>query len=162
MRIVSLLPSASELICGIGLQDHLVGVSHECDYPAKILRLPRVTRPLIPATASSGEIDRVVRDRLSEHQALYSLDVASLRALQPDLIVTQALCDVCAVADSEVRAAVRDLDVKPQIVNLEPACLEDIFTCLHELGSMTDSDGPKSTSSSSGGAFKPYDDVRKA
>src|SRR5206468_5532692 len=98
MRIVSLLPSATEIICQLGLEEQLVGVTHECDYPASVRRLPKVTRTLIPTDVSSAEIDRLVRERLAGQAALYSLDTDMLERLAPDLIVTQALCDVCAVA----------------------------------------------------------------
>lgn len=105
MKIVSLLPSATEIICALGLGDQLVGVTHECDYPTFVRKLPKVTRTLIPTEASSSEIDRLVRERLQNRRALYELDLPILQALKPDLIVTQALCDVCAVAEDEVRAA---------------------------------------------------------
>ena len=105
MRIVSLLPSATEIIRALGLEDQLVGVTHECDFPESVRRLPKVTRTLIPTEAASGAIDRLVRERLRTERALYSLDLPVLEDLRPDLIVTQALCDVCAVAESEVRAA---------------------------------------------------------
>src|SRR6188474_3871745 len=99
MRIVSLLPSATEIICALGLEDQLVGVTHECDYPPSVRALPKVTHTLIPTEASSGEIDRLVRERLQTERALYTLDLPVLQELRPDLIVTQALCDVCAVAE---------------------------------------------------------------
>ena len=114
MRIVSLLPSATEIVCALGLRDQLVGVSHECDWPAEVKRLPRVTRTLIPHDASSADIDARVRDQLRTQQALYTLDMPLLESLRPDLIVTQALCDVCAVADDEVQAAARSLSTRPQ------------------------------------------------
>ena len=107
MRIVSLLPSATEIICELGLADDLVGVTHECDYPAFVKSLPKVTRTLIPYDASSSDIDSLVRERLKTQRALYSLDMPTLERLRPDLIVTQALCDVCAVAEAEVTAAMR-------------------------------------------------------
>ena len=94
MRIVSLLPSATEIVCLLGLQDQLVGVTHECDYPAGVHDLPKVTKTLIPHDASSREIDGLVRERLTGAKALYSLNMPVLEELKPDLIVTQALCDV--------------------------------------------------------------------
>src|SRR5580765_226356 len=102
MRIVSLLPSATEMICALGLEDRLVGVTHECDFPASVRGLPSVTRALIPCKATSAEIDRLVREQLRSSRALYTLDLPTLQGLRPDLIVTQALCDVCAVAEEEV------------------------------------------------------------
>lgn len=134
MRIVSLLPSATEIVCALGLQDHLVGVSHECDYPPGVDRLPRVTRPLIPHQATSREIDEVVRERLLDARALYSLDLPVLRGLKPDLLVTQALCDVCAVAEPEVSAAARSLPGNPQVLNLEPMSLADVMQTLLLVG----------------------------
>src|SRR5262249_62131146 len=97
----------TEIVCAVGGEAELVGVTHEGDVPPSAERLPRVTRPLIPAGAGSGEIDRLVRERRREQRALYTLDVPRLQALRPDLIVTQALCEVCAVAEDEVRAAPR-------------------------------------------------------
>ena len=134
MRIVSLLPSATEIVCQLGLEEQLVGVTHECDWPAGVRRLPKVTRSLIPAEATSREIDALVRERLRTERALYSLDMAVLAELRPDLIVTQALCDVCAVAEAEVRAAACALPSQPRVVNLEPTCLADVFGCLRLVG----------------------------
>lgn len=134
MRIVSLLPSATETICGLGLRDQLVGVSHECDYPADVSNLPKVTKTVIPHDASSVEIDTLVRKQLKTNAALYSLDMAVFQKLNPDLIVTQALCDVCAVADSEVQAAACSLPGNPKVINLEPACLADVMQCIREVG----------------------------
>jgi iron complex transport system substrate-binding protein len=134
MRIVSLLPSATEILCALGLEHCLVGVSHECDYPASVRRLPSVTRTLIPAEASSAEIDRLVRERLHADRALYSLDLAVLEALQPDLIVTQALCDVCAVAEAEVRSAACALARAPRVLNLEPQTVSELFASIREVG----------------------------
>ncbi len=102
LRIVSLLPSATEIVCALGLEDCLVGVSHECDYPPQVAAIPKVTRSLLSSAASSGEIDRLVREQLRSGRALYSLDASLLVALKPDLIVTQTLCSVCAVAAGEV------------------------------------------------------------
>jgi iron complex transport system substrate-binding protein len=130
MRIVSLLPSATEIVCALGLESSLVGVTHECDYPAAVAHLPKVTRTLIPHDAASADIDALVRERLKTQAALYTLDLPTLEALRPDLIVTQALCDVCAVAEAEVSAAACALPGQPRVVNLEPTCLDDVFTCL--------------------------------
>jgi iron complex transport system substrate-binding protein len=130
VRIVSLLPSATEIVCELGLGEQLVGVSHECDYPPYARSLPKLTRALIPPAASSREIDAMVRERLKARRALYSLEVPTLECLRPDLIVTQALCEVCAVADDEVKAAACRLPVSPKVVNLEPTCLSDVIECL--------------------------------
>ena len=137
MRIVSLLPSATETICALGLEDQLVGVTHECDYPRSVLDLPKVTRTLIPVEASSVEIDHRVRDRLETSRALYSLDMEALEELRPDLIVTQALCDVCAVAEEEVRAAACALPGRPDVINLEPMTLTEVFAAVRQVATAT-------------------------
>ncbi len=138
MRIVSLLPAATEIVCALGLEEQLVGVSHECDYPPSVRDLPKVTRSLIPASASSGEIDRLVRERLNTQSALYSLDLAVLEELGPDLIVTQALCDVCAVAQDEVQAAACALPQAPCVVNLEPQSLGEVLDAVRQVAVATD------------------------
>ncbi len=134
MRIVSLLPSATEIVCELGLGDQLIGVTHECDFPKFVRGLPKVTRTLIPHDASSHEIDALVRERLRTERALYSLDLPTLENLRPELIVTQALCDVCAVAESEVTAAACSLPGRPRVVNLEPSSLAEVFECLQLVG----------------------------
>jgi iron complex transport system substrate-binding protein len=131
VRIVSLLPSATEIVCQIGLGDALVGVTHECDHPPFVAGLPKVTRTLIPHDATSREIDGLVRERLQTQKALYTLDLPTLERLRPDLIVTQALCDVCAVAEAEVTAAACSLPTRPHVINLEPSSLGDVFDTLH-------------------------------
>lgn len=134
MKIVSLLPSATEIVCELGLGDQLVGVTHECDYPAFVKALPKVTRTLIPHDATSREIDGLVRERLQSQSALYSLDLPTLERLRPDLLVTQALCDVCAVSEDEVNAAACSLPGHPQVVNLEPMRLSEVFECIRLVG----------------------------
>jgi iron complex transport system substrate-binding protein len=133
VRIVSLLPSATEIVCALGLQDQLVGVSHECDYPAAVQRLPKVTSALVSSAASSGEIDRQVRERLQAAQSLYVLDVPLLVSLRPDLIVTQTLCNVCAVGEDAVRRAMRDLGGGAEVVTLEPQSLADVFASIEQV-----------------------------
>jgi iron complex transport system substrate-binding protein len=127
MRIVSLLPSATEIVCEVGLGDALVGVTHECDWPPFVKSLPKVTQTLIPSNASSRQIDQLVRERMSTGRALYTLDLAVLESLKPDLIVTQALCDVCAVAEEEVRQAACRLPGQPRVINLEPSTLAEVL-----------------------------------
>jgi iron complex transport system substrate-binding protein len=134
VRIVSLLPSATEVVCALGLGDDLVGVTHECDYPPFVAGLPKVTRTLIPHDAPSRDIDALVRERLKTQRALYSLDLPALEQLAPDLIVTQALCDVCAVAGAEVTAAACSLPGRPRVINLEPMSLEDVLDTLRAVG----------------------------
>ena len=134
MRIVSLLPSATEIVCVLGLGDELVGVTHECDHPPFVRELPKVTRTLIPHDASSGRIDALVREQLTTERALYHLDMDALTDLAPDLIVTQALCDVCAVAEAEVLEAACRLPGSPPVVNLEPMTLAEVFEAIGAVG----------------------------
>lgn len=121
------------MVCALGLQDQLVGVTHECDYPLFVRDLPKVTRTLIPIDASGGDIDRLVRDRVQDRRALYTLDISVLQGLQPDLIVTQALCDVCAVAEDEVTAAACALPGTPRVINLAPQSLADLFYAVRQV-----------------------------
>ena len=134
MRIVSLLPSATEIVCSLGLGDELVGVTHECDHPPFVRELPKITHTLIPHDASSGRIDALVREQLTAERALYHLDMDALMALAPDLIVTQALCDVCAVAEAEVLEAACRLPGSPPVVNLEPMTLAEVFEAIGAVG----------------------------
>jgi iron complex transport system substrate-binding protein len=134
MKIVSLLPSATEIVCALGLEDQLVGVTHECDYPPSVLALPKVTHTLIPHDATSHEIDALVRERLKTQLALYTLDMPMLERLKPDLMVTQTLCDVCAVAEAEVREAACRLPGSPRVLNLEPMSLQEVFDTLLLVG----------------------------
>ena len=129
------MPSATEIVCDLGLRKNLVGVSHECDFPRDVQDLPVVTSSVIPKDASSSDIDDSVRTHLATHTALYSLDVDLLTRLQPDLIVTQALCDVCAVSADDVNAAVTALAGVTEVVNLEPMCLNDVFETMSSVGS---------------------------
>ena len=135
MRIVSLLPSATEIVCALGLGDQLVGVTHECDYPQSVQSLPRVTRTLIPVDAASCEIDRLVSEQLKTTKALYQLDLPLLKELRPDVIVTQSLCDVCAVSPNEVQTALAQLSGAPRVVNLEPQSLDGLFEAIRQVAS---------------------------
>jgi iron complex transport system substrate-binding protein len=133
MKIVSLLPAATEIVCALGLEDQLVGVTHECDYPDAVRHLPKVTRSLIPGTHSSGEIDALVREHSAAQRPLYTLNTDLLRELQPDLIVTQSLCGVCAVADAEVQAAVCALPNAARIVSLSPETIWEVLDSVRHL-----------------------------
>lgn len=133
MNIVSLLPSATEMICLLGLRDQLVGVTHECDFPPGVGGLPKVTRTQIPALAKSGEIDRLVREQLQTQRSLYAIEIETLAALEPDLIVTQGLCDVCAVSEQDVHDAVATLPKRPEVINLHPQTLQQVFTSLAQI-----------------------------
>ena len=138
MRIVSLLPSATELVCGLGLRQQLVGVSHECDYPNSVIGLPVLTSSRIPEGLDSGSIDHLVTEQLKSDQALYDLNIDVLTSLRPDLIVTQALCDVCAVSGNDVARAVGSLPNNPKVINLEPNCLTDVLDTVELLAEMAD------------------------
>src|SRR5437762_6314791 len=109
MRIVSLLPSATEIVCALGAADELVGISHECDFPESIRGRPVLTRARIDAGASSRAIDAAVRAVVRDALSIYVVDDQRLAALEPDVIVTQDLCEVCAVSLDDVRAAVARL-----------------------------------------------------
>jgi iron complex transport system substrate-binding protein len=136
-RIVSLLPSATEIVCALGLGERLVGVTHECDFPQEARTKPRLTASALPASVSSAEIDRHVRKSLHEGSSLYSLDSELLERLEPDLIVTQELCAVCAVSYEIVARAARRLRGDPRIVSLEPSSLEDVFENVRFIGELT-------------------------
>jgi iron complex transport system substrate-binding protein len=130
MRIASLLPSATEIVCALGLADSLVGVSHECDYPPEAVRgLPRLTCSAIPAGPGvpSAAIDAAVAERLRRGAGLYDLDEALLAALQPDLVITQELCDVCAVSYEDVCRVAARLPGAPLVLSLQPADIAGIF-----------------------------------
>src|SRR5579883_2238000 len=105
MRIVSLLPSATEIVCALGLRDSLVGRSHECDYPGGVERLPALTAPRFDPEGASAEVDRRVKSILQEALSVYRVDADRLAALRPDVIVTQSQCEVCAVSENELNAA---------------------------------------------------------
>ncbi len=133
-RVCSLLPSATEIVFALGQSAQLVGVSHECDYPAQALELPHVTRSLIPAGLSGAEIDAAVTQNLNQSGSLYELDLALLEELQPDLILTQRLCDVCAVSFDRVQEAAENISSHPQLINLEPHSLQQILQNIVEVG----------------------------
>jgi iron complex transport system substrate-binding protein len=126
-RIVSLLPSATEMVCALGMRDSLVGVSHECDFPADVVGLPVMTRTTLRKLPRSADIDRDVRALVRDVLAVYELELDRLREAAPDVIVTQDLCDVCAVSYDDVCAAARELaNPDLRIVNLHPKRLADI------------------------------------
>jgi iron complex transport system substrate-binding protein len=127
-RIISLLPACTEIVCGLGAAKRLVGRSHECDYPPEIQELPVCTAAKLDATASSGEIDRQVKGLLQDAVSIYHVDTDKLRDLRPDLILTQAQCEVCAVSLPEVEETVGQWTGKrPQIISLSPSRLADIW-----------------------------------
>ena len=138
MRIVSLLPSATEILFGIGAGTNVVGVTHECDFPEAARQLPKLTSSALPDAGSSAEIDRHVRASVHSGSSLYHLDNELLEKLAPDLIVTQELCAVCAVSYEIVERAAKRLTGDPRVISLEPTSLEDVFANILYLGSLTD------------------------
>ncbi|RMH36932.1 MAG: cobalamin-binding protein [Nitrospirae bacterium] len=135
MRIVSFLPSATEIACALGLREQLVGITHECDYPETVRTLPVVVRSAIDIVDRTPEqIDHAVREALRQGQSLYVVDEALLRELEPDVILTQDLCQVCAPSGNEVGRVLAHLPRAPRIVWLRPQCLEDILCSILEVG----------------------------
>ena len=127
-RIVSLLPAATEIAAALGLMDQVVGVSHECDFPEQASQRPHITQcPVHHAGLTSGEVDEWVRREVRENGTIYTIDEPLLRKLQPGVILTQKLCDVCAVGYGTVAKLAQTLPGPPQVVNLEPTSLVDIF-----------------------------------
>ena len=139
MRICSLLPGATEIACALGLADEIIGVSHECDFPPAARGKPVMVRSRIdPSMIGSGEIDRRVGDLLRSKQSLYTLDEKLFRDSEPDLILTQGLCEVCALDYNNVVQAARSLPREPTIVSLDPHCLGDILNDVLRIGEATD------------------------
>ena len=137
-RIVSFLPSATEMACALGLGDQLVGITHECDYPPEVEGKPVVVRNVLPIDKmSQPEIDTAVTQRMRDGLSLYQVDEHLLQALAPDLILTQNLCQVCAPSGNEVSQLLKLLPQQPQILWLTPKSLDGIFDNLRELGHAT-------------------------
>jgi iron complex transport system substrate-binding protein len=137
-RIVSFLPSATEMACALGLADSIVGITHECDYPPEIKSKPVVVRNVLPLERmTQSEIDQAVAERIREGQSLYQIDEQLLRELAPDLILTQNLCQVCAPSGNEVSQVLKALPKAPQILWLTPQSLSEIFDNVLELGAAT-------------------------
>ena len=135
MKIVSLLPSSTEIVCKLGFRENLVGVSHECDYPVSVKELPILTIPRFSPINSSQEIDNSVQDLLKKGLSVYEVDTDLLKKLAPDLIITQAQCEACAVSLSDVNKAVYDwVGNKPDIVSLEPNYLDEVWSDFERVG----------------------------
>jgi len=133
MRIVSLLPSLTELICDLGRRDDLVGVTHECDFPPGVDALPHLTRTRIPHAATGAEIDALVA---AQGGSLYDLDDARLASLRPDLILTQSQCDVCAVNERTVREVAAGLPGSPRVESVNPLDLAGVFAMFRRVGEL--------------------------
>jgi iron complex transport system substrate-binding protein len=138
VRIVSLVPHATELLFALGLGDQVVGVTHECDYPPEALDLPQVTRDLLPSGLSEAEIDAAVRERTAAGESIYALDEEELRDLEPDLIVTQSLCTVCAVAVDDVRKLAADMPEHPRVISLDPKTYGETLGDVRTIAQATD------------------------
>ena len=137
MRIVSLVPHATELLFALGLGPQVVAVTHECDYPPAATALERVTRDVLPAGLSAAEIDAAVRERTLRGDAIYELDGDALAALNPELIVTQALCPVCAVSYTEVAELAKEMSSCPQVISLDPHTLGETLEDVHTVAEAT-------------------------
>jgi iron complex transport system substrate-binding protein len=137
MRIVSLVPHATELLFALGLGSDVVAVTHECDHPTAVLELPRVTRDKLPAGLGPGEIDAAVRERTQAGEAIYELDVELLHELAPDLIVTQALCPVCAVSYEDVEQLAKEMDPAPEVLALDPTTLGETMADIRTVARAT-------------------------
>ncbi len=141
MRIASLVPSATETLFALGLGPDVVGVTHECDYPPETAELPHLTRTVIPEGLSTAEIDAAVRERTQKGEHLYELDTEQLHELAPDLIVTQALCQVCAVSIDDVRAVAEEISSQPQVISLDPLTLGEVLADVRRLAEATEDEG---------------------
>jgi len=137
MRIVSLVPSATELLFALGLGDEVVAVTHECDYPPEAAELPHITHSVIPQGLPAAEMDAQVRDLTEAGEPIYGLDEELLVELEPDLIVTQALCAVCAVSYDDVRAVATQIETRPKVLSLDPHTLGEVMGDVRTLAQAT-------------------------
>jgi iron complex transport system substrate-binding protein len=137
MRIASLVPSATEMLFALGLGDDVVAVTHECDYPTEARNLPRLTSTVLRDGLDAGQIDAAVKATVAEGRALYELDEGRLAELAPDLIVTQAVCDVCAVSFEDVVEVAARLESRPRVVQQDPSTLGEMLDDVIRLGEAT-------------------------
>jgi iron complex transport system substrate-binding protein len=134
MRIVSLLPSATEIVYALGLEDHLVGVTHECDWPPQAQTVQVVSHSALPPVAEPAEIDRLVSASIGGGEPIYRLDTDAIRDLRPDVVLSQDLCAVCAVPSGHVNAALEILGCQAEVVSLDPSSLDDVLDCVLQVG----------------------------
>jgi iron complex transport system substrate-binding protein len=138
MRIVSLVPSATEMLFALGLGGDLIAVTHECDYPEAARELPKITRDVLPRGLTSAQIDAAVKERTLEGQSIYELDTEQLHDLRPDLIITQALCSVCAVSYDDVRAIAEEIETRPRVLSLDPHTVGEVLGDARTIAEATD------------------------
>lgn len=142
MRIVSLISSATEIVTSLQCMDSLIGISHECDYPDSVKGLPVCSEPRFDVNGKSIEIDENIKSLLQEALSIYRVKEATIRKLKPDIIITQSQCDVCAVSIKDVRIAIeKAIGINPEIISLSPACLEDVWNDILELGIVLEKEG---------------------
>ena len=135
MRIISLISSATEIVSSLQCMNSLVGISHECDYPKSIKKLPVCSEPRFDINGKSIEIDQNIKSLLQEALSIYRVKEDTIRSLKPDIIITQSQCDVCAVSIKDVRIAIEQaIGINPEIISLSPTCLEDVWNDILELG----------------------------
>jgi iron complex transport system substrate-binding protein len=134
MRIASLVPSATEMLFALGLGESVAGVTHECDWPPEAAELPQLTATVLPPGLSAGEIDAAVKEVVGAGQALYTLDEERLAELEPDLIVTQAVCEVCAVSYDDVVEVAQRLPSRPRVLQQDPTTLGEVLDDVTRLG----------------------------
>src|ERR1700683_5653830 len=137
MRICSLLPSATEILYALGLGDSVVGVTHECDFPAEASKKPALIRPRVDPHAAAGEINRQVSELVARGESIYAVDAELLRSLEPDLIITQDLCHVCAASPDDLATALTRLPKKPRVLTLTPRSLRDVWNDIRKAGDAT-------------------------
>jgi iron complex transport system substrate-binding protein len=137
MRIISLVPNGTEILFAVGAGDRVVGVSHECDFPAEARTRPILTGSALQPGMTAAEVDQAVSAQVGSGESLYTLDEARIADLQPDIIVTQQLCPVCAVSTAQVDGAVKPLPRCPEVVSLDPKSLADVFADIRLVGDVT-------------------------
>ncbi len=137
MRICSFLPSATEILYALGLGESVAGITYECDYPAEARQKPVVVNTRLPRTSKPAEIDRLVNESMARHESLYQIEMEALRAIQPELIITQDLCHVCAASPGDLASALSVLPRPPEVLSLNPHTLEDVWNDIRAVGKAT-------------------------